>query len=184
MSAGTLDYLSVLNSEKYLSEIVPLFSISRNSEMNRRIFSSLVAAIVLLQPVCSSSASSANETKAQLMVEWAVKHFEQHGPEATIAAINAGGSFKDGEIYVFMIAQDGVSVANAADQSKIGTDTSGLKDSDGKYYVREILDSATPEGAWVHYRRVNPATGKEQPKMSWVRKVDGYVIGCGIYMTE
>jgi cytochrome c len=140
--------------------------------------------MIALQPFSSLSASSSDEAKAQLMVDSAVKHFEQSGAEATIAAINAGGSYKDGEFYVFMVTGHGISVANAADQSNVGTDASGLKDSTGKYYVREILDSATPDGAWVHYRRINPATGKDQPKKSWVRKVRGYVIGCGIYATE
>jgi hypothetical protein len=32
--------------------------------------------------------------------------------------------------------------------------------------------------------RINPATGEDQPKMSWVRKADGYVIGCGVYKSE
>ena len=152
--------------------------------MNRRFFIALAACSMMVLSVVGAKASAEDEAKAQQMVDMAVLHFKQQGVEATIAAINAGGSFKDGELYVFMITAEGVAVANAADHSNVGKNSIDLKDSAGKLYVREILDSATEDGAWVHYMRINPATGEDQPKMSWVRKVDGYVIGCGVYKSE
>jgi len=171
----------VLRPGKYLSVIVPAHS--KGAHMNNRFLIVLAACLMVLIPLSQSRASSHNEAKAQDMVAMAVEHFKQHGAEATIAAINAGGSFKDGEFYVFMVTLGGVSVANAADQSNVGKNSIDLKDPTGKPYVREILERATEEGAWVHYVRINPSTGKVQPKMSWVRKVDGHVIGCGVYMS-
>jgi cytochrome c len=117
-------------------------------------------------------------------VQEAVTYFEANGAEATIARVNDGESFRDGELYVFMVSLDGASVANAADSSNLGSDARTLQDADGKFYGREILERATAEGVWVHYKRINPATGRVQPKRSWVRKVDGYVIGCGLYAKE
>ena len=149
----------------------------------KRFLIALAACLMALMPLSQSKASSHDEAKAQYLVAMAVEHFKQHGAEGTIAAINAGGSFKDGELYVFMVTLAGVSVANAADQSNVGKNSIDLKDSTGKPYVREILDSATEDGAWVHYMRINPSTGKDQLKMSWVRKVNGHVIGCGVYMS-
>ncbi|MGH6874074.1 MAG: cache domain-containing protein, partial [Aestuariivirgaceae bacterium] len=70
------------------------------------------------------------------------------------------------------------------DQTNIGKDSRLLQDSDGKFYGVEILERATAEGAWVNYKRFNPASGKIQPKISWVRRIDGYVIGCGYYSSE
>lgn len=151
--------------------------------MNKRFLIALAACLMAIMPLSQSKASSHDEAKALYLVALAVEHFKQHGAEATIAAINAGGSFKDGELYVFMVTLAGVSVANAADQANVGKNSIDLKDSTGKPYVREILDSATEDGAWVHYMRINPSTGKDQLKMSWVRKVNGHVIGCGVYMS-
>ena len=34
-----------------------------------------------------------------------------------------------------------------------------VRDVDGKFYGKESMDAATPEGVWVDYRRANPATG-------------------------
>jgi cytochrome c len=172
-------------SEMFICDCAPLsqHSSQHKAIMNRRIFIALATCFLTVLPA-ASKASSGEEAKAQEMVAMTVQHFKQHGAEATIVAINAGGSFKDGELYVFIVTLEGVSVANAADQTRVGMNMSDLLDSTGKPYVREILDSATAEGAWVHYMRINPATGKEQLKNSWVREVDGYVIGCGVYMGE
>ena len=152
--------------------------------MNKRFFMALTIFLLAMLPLANAKASADEEARAQQMVDTTVTYFKEHGAEATIAAVNAGGSFKDGELYVFMITIEGVSVANAADQTNVGKNSIDLKDSTGNPYVRDILDRASEEGAWVHYMRINPATGKDQNKMSWVRKVEGYVIGCGVYMSE
>ena len=47
------------------------------------------------------------EAKAQQMVDTTIAYFKEHGAEATIAAVNAGGNFKDGEIYVGEMSSDG-----------------------------------------------------------------------------
>jgi len=46
------------------------------------------------------------------------------------------------------------------------------------------LAGATPEGAWVDYFRVNPQSGKDEPKSSWVVLHDGYIFGCGVYIGQ
>jgi cytochrome c len=152
--------------------------------MNRRgIVAGAIALAVLLGGYMWAGAgdSKATPEEAQAMVKQAVEFFEANGAEATVAAVNAGEPFRDGELYVFMISLEGINVANAADHSRLGLDARTIQDPDGKLYGREILERATPEGVWVDYKRLNPATGEVQPKTSWVRKVNGYVIGCGIY---
>ena len=119
--------------------------------MNRRFFMALALFSLVMLPLADAKASAEEEAKAQQMVDTTIAYFKEHGAEATIAAVNAGANFKDGEIYVFMITVDGMSVANAADQTNVGMNATHLKDSTGNPYVREILDSATEEGAWVHY---------------------------------
>ena len=47
--------------------------------------------------------------------------------------------------------------------------------------TRGILDAATTDGAWTIYRFTNPATGREQPKHSWVVSHNGLVFGAGYY---
>jgi cytochrome c len=153
--------------------------------MNRRqIIAAAAGLAVSPLLVIAAAETSPTPEEAKAMVQEAVIHFEANGAEATIARVNDGHSFHEGELYVFMISLEGTNVANAADQSRLGMDARTIQDPDGKYYGRELLERATPEGAWVEYKRINPATGRVQAKRSWVRKVDGYVIGCGIYESE
>ena len=152
--------------------------------MNRReIIAGLAMAAAFLIGAYSAAASDSME-EAQALVARTIAYYAENGAEATIAAVNAGGAFRQGELYVFVIGPDGTNVANAADQTNLGKDSRMLQDPDGKFYGAEILERATAEGAWVDYKRLNPANGKIQPKTSWVRKVEGYVIGCGIYRNE
>jgi signal transduction histidine kinase len=152
--------------------------------MNRREMMSGFAMAVAFLAGAYSAAAGNSAKDAQVLVAKAVDYFAANGAEATIAAVNAGNGFHQGELYVFMIGPDGTNVANAADQTNVGKDARLLKDSDGKFYGVELIERATAEGAWVDYKRMNPANGKIEPKTSWVREIDGYVIGCGYYRGE
>lgn len=152
--------------------------------MNRReMMSGFAMAGAFLAGAYSAAAGDSAED-SQVLVAKAVDYFAANGAEATIAAVNAGNGFHQSELYVFMIGPDGTNVANAADQTNVGKDARLLKDSDGKFYGVELIERATAEGAWVDYKRMNPANGKIEPKTSWVREIDGYVIGCGYYRGE
>jgi cytochrome c len=152
--------------------------------MNRRgIVAGAIALAVLLGGYMWAEAgdSKATPEQAQAMVEQAVQFIEANGSEATVAAVNAGEPFRDGELYVFIIGPDGMTVANGADISRVGLDAASIKDVDGKLFGKEMIERATAEGAWVEYKLENPVSREVQPKTSWVRKVNGYVIGCGLY---
>jgi signal transduction histidine kinase len=169
---------------KYLPAIVRQIGRTRGDEMNRReMMTGLAMAGALLAGAYSAAASDSAE-EVQVLVAKTIDYFAANGAEATIAAVNAGGAFHQGKLYVFIIGPDGTSLANAADQTNIGKDSRLLQDADGKFYGVEILERATAEGVWVDYKRLNPANGKIEPKTSWVRKIDGYVIGCGYYRSE
>jgi signal transduction histidine kinase len=156
--------------------------------MNRRLIVIAAAAAVfalnLFNIGADAHAGQATPAEAQAMVQEAAAYFEAHGAQATVDAVNAGGEFARGELYVFMIDPDGISVANAGDRSRLGQDTRLMQDSDGKFYGQEMLERATAEGVWVNYKRLNPASGQTEPKTSWVRRIQGYVVGCGIYKSE
>ena len=117
---------------------------------------------------------------AQAMVADAIERYREAGP-AVFEEITAGGSYASGEIYVFVVGPDGSSLAHAANPDLVGQDLSDLQDSAGLFVTRGILDAATPDGAWTIYQFTNPATGREQPKHSWVVRHNGLVFGAGYY---
>jgi len=117
---------------------------------------------------------------AQAMVADAIERYREAGP-AVFEEITAGGRYASGEIYVYVVGPDGTSLAHAANSDLVGQDLSDLQDSAGLFVTRGILDAATPDGAWTIYRFTNPATGREQPKHSWVVRHNGLVFGAGYY---
>ena len=117
---------------------------------------------------------------AQAMVADAIERYREAGP-AVFEEITAGGRYASGEIYVFVVGPDGSSLAHAANSDLVGQDLSDLQDSAGLFVTRGILDAATPDGAWTIYQFTNPATGREQPKHSWVVRHNGLVFGAGYY---
>ena len=70
--------------------------------------------------------------------------------------------------------------AHGADASQVGTDISNRRDENGKLFGREIMRVGEAGGS-VDYVWLNPATGKVQPKTSFIIPFDGYRFGCGVY---
>jgi len=123
---------------------------------------------------------TADEAKA--MVARAIALYREKGAAEAFAIMNRpDGGFRDHDLYIFAYGPDRKVVVQANDATRIGLDADSVKDVDGKAYGTESLAAATPDGAWVDYRRLNPATGKVEQKSSWLVRVDGYVFGCGIY---
>ena len=149
----------------------------------RRILSVLsVAAVLPLIPFTAAVAERrGTREEAQAMVEQAIELFRTDGVEATIAAINMPHTrFMKADLYVFVIAPEGRTVAHGFDHSRIGLDVAMLSDPSGKPYGRELL-AATAEGIWVDYTWRDPMTETMEPKSTWAKKVDGYIFACGVY---
>ena len=61
-------------------------------------------------------------------------------------------------------------------------DFSDLKDSDGKSFIKEILETANTQGSgWVEYKWSNPVTKEVLPKKVYFKKVDDLIICSGFY---
>jgi len=63
----------------------------------------------------------------------------------------------------------------------VGREVSSFTDVDGKAFGAEMLDAASPDGAWVDYKWLDPATDQIEPKSSWLVEHGGYIFGAGIY---
>lgn len=120
--------------------------------------------------------------EAQHMVDRAIQLFDEVGAdEAFIRFSRSGTSFKDRDLYIFVVGPDNHVVAHAENRDRIGLDASTVKDSTGANYGQKIIDDATAEGVWVDYIRKDPLTGDELQKSSWLRRHAGYIFGVGIY---
>lgn len=132
--------------------------------------------------VCS--AGTMDEAKA--MAEKAAAYWKANGKEKAIAAFNdPKGQFVKGDVYVVAHDFNGVVLAHGGNQKLVGMNLLEQKDpNNGKYFVKEQIELAKSKGSgWVDFSWVNPKTNKVQPKVSWVRKIEGgdYLVNCGVF---
>ncbi|ABK16032.1 cache domain-containing protein [Syntrophobacter fumaroxidans] len=120
---------------------------------------------------------------AKAMVEKAAAFLNENGKEKTIAEINKpDGQFVQGELYVFAYDLNAVMLAHPKNPKLIGQSLMDKPDSKGKLFRKEIIDKAKSAGSgWVDYFYLNPQTGKEEAKTTYLKKAGDMVICCGAY---
>jgi cytochrome c len=148
----------------------------------------LVALLVFASLFAVSPARAAEDhgTKAEAvaMVKRVQEMFAKDGAQATFAAVSdkSTKAFHDRDLYPFIYDMSGVCVAHGARPALIGKKLIDLKDQDGKYLIREMVEVAkAPGSGWVDYKWPNPITNKIEDKSSYIEKMGDYFVGVGIY---
>ena len=116
---------------------------------------------------------------ARALVEQATARYDANGRAAIAEQYNRPESV-DGQWYVFIVDKDDKFLAHAATPERVGTDVKALTDANG-YAHGQAIAEATEAGGWLQYTRINPATGMDQPKHSWVILHKGLIFGSGYY---
>jgi cytochrome c len=129
------------------------------------------------------AAEKGTTAEAEAMVKKAVAYYKANGRAAAFAEFsNPKGKFVDRDLYILVYDMNGKCVAHGANQKMIGLDLIGMKDPDGKEYVKERVEIAKTKGkGWQDYKFTNPVSKKIEPKTVYLEKVDDVIIGCGAY---
>ena len=145
--------------------------------------SSRFASYLFIASLCLSSPSAVAATadEAKSLCREAIAYYQDSGKDAAFAEISdTEGTFRRGELYVFVYDKDGTVVAHGADPDRVGKNRIDQQDANGKYFGREIME-VTESGDAVEYVWINPETGQLQNKTTYVFLVDDYRFGCGVY---
>jgi cytochrome c len=130
------------------------------------------------------AAEKGSPEEAVAMVKKAVAHLKENGKEkAFVECGNVGNAqFHDRDLYVFVYDLNGVNVAHGNNPKMVGKNLLDMKDYDGKFIIKSFIEAANSEGkGWVDYKWPNPVTKAVESKSSYIEKVDGLIIGCGVY---
>ena len=147
----------------------------------KRFFGVMVSVAALLGCLTAASASQ-KQDEAKGLVKKAVAFVKKNGNEKGLAEFNKNpGQFAKGELYIFAFDAKGDTVAHGGNPKLIGKNMLGLKDSEGKFFVQEILKTAKQGGGWTEYKWTNPASKKIELKVTYVEAVGDYTLGCGFY---
>ena len=137
------------------------------------------------QMMATSYPSKANPPAyAQAFVQLALNLYDELGREDALAYYNSAGSV-DGAWYVFIVGADGTILAHPTEPDRVGRNVLGLTgvDSTGDRFGPRLI-AATETGRWVRYRYVNPATGAEGRKHTWVVRHEGLYFASGWYEAQ
>jgi signal transduction histidine kinase len=129
------------------------------------------------------AAAKGTAKEAKAMVVKAVAFYKSVGQEQAFAEFNnTKGKFVDGDLYIWVGTLNAKVIAHGANKALIGKDLYNLKDSDGKQFMKDIVDTAKAKGSgWVDYKWTNPVSKKIEHKSVYLQKVDDKVFVCGFY---
>ena len=150
----------------------------------KKILGMAVATILLVGfPNFALSGEVGTPVEAEAMVKKAVQFIKANGKEKALGEFsNPKGSFVDRDLYITVYDLTGKCLAHGANEKMIGKDLIGLKDPDGKAFVKERMEMAkTKDRFWQDYKFTNPVTKKIEPKSMYCEKLGDVIVACGVY---
>lgn len=143
----------------------------------------LVIAGIIVCGLAAGNLYASSEAEAKALVEKATSFYKANGKDKAFAEFSdPKGQFTKGELYIFVVDMKGLTVAHGGNARLVGKEMIELKDADGKFFMKEIVQTAKEKGSgWVDYKWANPTTKKVDAKTTYVQKVDDYAFGCGVY---
>jgi cytochrome c len=144
----------------------------------------ILTSTLLCCAMAAAGAAEPTEKDAIALTEKSAAFLKAHGKDELTKRINAKDpDFVQGTLYVDLRdLHSGVVLAHPFNPAIVGKDLIDVPDASGKKYRREIIDLAQAKGkGWVDYQYKNPASGKIEPKTTYVLRVGELVLEAGIY---
>ena len=153
------------------------------SEVNMKatsLFALFVAAVIAL-PAGAGEFGTTSEAVA--LVNKAVSHIKTVGEEAAYADFTTKKpGWVDRDLYVVVYDLQGKVLAHGQNPRQVGMELIGLKDADGKQFVRERVELAKSKGKfWQDYKFTDPVTKKILPKSMYCERLNDTAVCAGIY---
>jgi hypothetical protein len=127
--------------------------------------------------------TSRNPTKAEEWVERAKARYAEVGKPIAMAEFNnPRGQFIQAQHYIWVLDLEGNMLAHGINYYFVGKNFVNIVDSNGKKFVKEIIDTAKVKGiGWIEYTWMDPINKETAPKNLYFEKVDDMIFCCGTY---
>lgn len=126
-----------------------------------------------------------NADEAKSLVEKGLAHVKAVGPEKAFADFSdkETGKWVNKDLYIVVLKFDGTILAHGVNKGLLGKNLIDVKDPDGKFFSKEIIETGKKGSGWVDYGFTDPVTKKIAPKSSYAMRIPGYegVLAVGIY---
>ena len=123
------------------------------------------------------------DARVQAVVDLAVASYRSTGEDSFEAIDSGAGSGADDSLYATVLTQTGTVVASGAPVGYVN-ELGGLSVSGDRDQTLVYDDLVEDGSAWVELAIINPATGIEQIKRSWLHLYDDLIFMSGYYIPE
>ncbi len=177
-AVGQMDQITQRNSASAEGCAATAKQMKAQAEKVQRVVTDLVALF--------GSATRGRPQEARAMVRKGIRFLSGHGPMAALAEFsNPNGVFIDRDLYLTVFDLDGKVMAHGWDKKLIGKVMIDLRDTKGKYFVKEIVETAKARGkGWIDYYWLHPITQKIELKSVYYEKMGTLVMASGAYKEE
>lgn len=146
----------------------------------RTAFVTLVASTSL---AFAQDRGTADEAKA--LVEKGLAHVKTVGAEKAFADFSdkESGKWVNKDLYIVVLKSDGTIQAHGVNKALLGKNLWDVKDPNGKYFTREMVETGMKGSGWTDYQFTDPVTKKLSAKSSYSSRIPNFdgVLGVGIY---
>jgi len=154
---------------------------NRRNEKMKKVWIGLL--IIVLTAGFAFAQAKGTTKEAQAMLAKAVEFYKANGQAKAFAAFDdPKGKFVDRDLYIYVSDLNAKILSHGANKALIGKTLIELKDTDGKLFMKELVDKAkTSASGSVDYKWTNPTTKKVEAKTVFYQKVGDVVLVCGAY---
>jgi signal transduction histidine kinase len=141
-----------------------------------------VLALGILAPFAAQAQERASKDQAVAMVGKGVAAIKAKGDAAYVEMTAPNKTFVDKDLYLVVYDMNGKCLAHGQNPKQVGKDLMGLKDPDGKEFVKERVELAQSKGKfWQDYKFTDPLTKTVQPKQMYCEKINNVAVCGGVY---
>jgi cytochrome c len=139
--------------------------------------------IVVLAAGFAFAQAKGTTKEAQALLAKAVEFYKANGQAKAFTAFDdTKGKFVDRDLYIYVSDLNAKILAHGANPALIGKNLIELKDSDGKQFMKELVDKAKSSSSGsIDYKWTNPTTKKVEAKTVFFQKIGDVVLVCGAY---
>lgn len=161
---------------------VHTFETDKELEMTHWIKALLLATLAMGFMTTASAQQRATLDEAKALVKKARAYIREVGPEKAYAEIsNPKGRFVDRELYIYVYDGKLNNLAHGGNPRLVGKNLADLRDTDGVYVNRGLLEAAQKGGGTFKFKFLNPATKSIEAKTGYAEMEGDVMVGSGIY---
>jgi cytochrome c len=154
--------------------------------VKRRIALCMMAIAAIM--VTSSAYAGSDRTtleEAKAMVKKAREYIRKNGREKAFAEIDKrDGMFVDRDIYIYVYDKNLKNLAHGGNSRLIGKNLAEMRDPDGKYVNKGLLEAAEKGGGTFTFKFLNPASNKIETKTGYAEMEGDVMVGSGVYTSN